>query len=170
MEAKMYLMECDNDIIDPEVANGLSMECYYAYLLEISAVLPDDKMIRKEYEGKREAVQKLMSISRTADPECVKWLIGCIEQYEQELRLFKALIGKINSYNVADVRPLKLAQLRFMLSRLGQQKKYFKTVLFFSPSRQLFSGGDTMIAHAETMRKQDEVEKDVLKLIATFEK
>lgn len=140
MDVKVFLGECNHDIVDPALETGLSPDFYFEYLVAICSVTPANRTARAEYDKKRNlAFEKTLEMF-DSDPTDVHWLDNCLEQFELQWTVMNGLMDKIERYARYSVRMTAMALLSFMIIQLEHQNRFLHSFLYFSPSKALFAG------------------------------
>lgn len=165
MDVKVFLDECNHEIVDPALETGLSPDFYFEYLVAICSVTPASRTARVEYDKKRNlAFEKTIEMF-DSDPTNVHWLDNCLEQYELQWTVMNGLMDKIERYARHDARTTAMALIDFMIIQLEHQNRFLHSFLYFSPSKALFAGRTEVTdRYATAMTSREKVSERVRSL------
>lgn len=130
---KTYLKDCHVKVVVRALANGLDMECYYHYLLEIYRAVTCDSGVRRKYQRMLTEVAKEVSEwHRTDGDKDFPKKFGDI--FQKRCDFMVDLLKFASDGNVIDdeTQALAKAQIGFAEFEMHEQERYLDTVQYFA--------------------------------------
>lgn len=131
---KTYLKDCHVKVVVRALANGLDMECYYHYLLEIYRAVVGDSGVRRKYQRMLTEVAKEVSEwHRTdGDKDFPKQFADIFQKRCDFIADLMKFASDGNNVIDDETQALAKAQIGFAEFEMHEQERYLDTIQYFA--------------------------------------